>query len=101
MTQNGFDGVVIDWEFPGEGDSANFTTMLQELRSQLDAQGEADGRYYPLTIAAPAGKSNFENIQLSQIHQYLAWINLMTYNFTVVSSKTTDLSGRSGPMTRR
>jgi chitinase len=60
---------------------------------QLDAQGGADGRCYPLTIAAPAGKTNFENIQLSQIHQYLVWINLMTYDFTGVSSKTTDFVG--------
>ena len=62
MTRNGFDGIDIDWEFPGPTDSANFTTMLQELRNQLDAESEADGRHHPLTIAAPAGKSNFENI---------------------------------------
>ena len=41
MTQNNFDGVDIDWEFPAAADSANFTTMLKELRSQLDAQGAA------------------------------------------------------------
>jgi chitinase len=93
MTQNGFDGIDIDWEFPAASDSANFTTMLQELRAQLDAQGEADGFYHPLTIAAPAGESHYKNLQLSQIHPYLAWINLMTYNFTSVSSKTTDFVG--------
>ncbi len=93
MTQNGFDGIDIDWEFPAASDSSNFTTMLQELRNQLDAQGDADGQYYPLTIAAPAGQSHHKNIQLSQIHPYLAWINLMTYNFTVVSSKTADFVG--------
>jgi chitinase len=38
MTQNGFDGVDIDWEFPGAADSENFTALLQELRSELDAQ---------------------------------------------------------------
>ena len=42
MTQNNFDGVDIDWEFPAASDSVNFTTMLKELRSHLDAQGEAD-----------------------------------------------------------
>jgi chitinase len=93
MTQNNFDGVDIDWEFPAAADSANFTTMLKELRSQLDAQGAVDGRDYLLTIAAPAGKSNFENIQLSEIHPYLNWINLETYDFTTVSSKTTDFVG--------
>jgi chitinase len=96
MTQNGvggFDGIDIDWEFPGKGDSANFTTMLQELRNELDAQGDADGRHYLLTIAAAAGQSHFKDLQLAQIHPYLDWINLMTYNFTAVSSATTDLGG--------
>jgi chitinase len=55
MTQNGFDGIDIDWEFPGAVDSGNFTALLEELRSQPDAQGDADGRDYLLTIAAPAG----------------------------------------------
>src|SRR5271155_3339465 len=43
MAQNGFDGIDIDWEFPGAVDSQNFTALLAELRSQLDAQGDADG----------------------------------------------------------
>jgi chitinase len=93
MTQNGaggFDGIDIDWEFPGAQDSANFTTLLQDLRSRLDAQGEADGRSCLLTIAAPAGESHYKDLQLSLIHPYLDWINLETYDFTTVSSKTTD-----------
>ena len=94
MTEHGFDGIDIDWEFPGPSDSANFTTLLQDLRSRLDAQGVTDGRHYLLTIAAPAGESNFENIQLSQIHPYLDWINLETYDFTSVShAKITDFVG--------
>ena len=102
MTENGFDGMDIDWEFPGPSDSAHFTTLLRELRSHLDIQGATDGQHYLLTIAAPAGQSNFKNIQLSQIHPYLDWINLMTYNFTSVShARSRILSGRSRPMTRR
>jgi chitinase len=96
MTQNGtggFDGIDIDWEFPEAEDSANFTMLLQELRNQLDAQGTADGRHYLLTIAAPAGQSHYKYLQLPQIHPYLDWINLMTYNFTSVSSTTTDFVG--------
>jgi len=95
MKEHFFDGIDIDWEFPKtKEDSVNFTTMLRELRSELDTQGEIDGRHYILTIAAPAGKSNFENIQLSLIHPYLDWINLMTYDFTSVShAKITDFVG--------
>jgi chitinase len=90
MTQNGFDGIDIDWEFPGAVDSENFTALLQELRSQLDAQGDADGRDYLLTIAAPAGPQNIVNLQLALIHPYLDWINLMTYDFSTASSRETN-----------
>ena len=62
MTENGFDGIDIDWEFPGPEDSANFTTLLQELRGQLDAQSDADGSPYLLTMAAPAGQQNIVNL---------------------------------------
>ena len=90
MKDNGFDGIDIDWEFPTAAQKDIYTALLVELRKQLDAQGSADGRSYLLTIAAPAGPSNYENIDLAQIHPQLDWINLETYDFTVVSSKSTN-----------
>ncbi|WP_180539777.1 glycoside hydrolase family 18 protein [Nevskia soli] len=90
MTENGFDGIDIDWEFPGPEDSANFTTLLQQLRGQLDAQGEADGCHYLLTIAAPAGQQHIVNLQLPQIYPVVDWINLETYDFSTASSHKTN-----------
>jgi chitinase len=92
MKQYGFDGLDIDWEYPVSvgakpelgrpEDTENFTLLLAELRAQLDAQGEQDGGvYYLLTIAAPAGEYHYQHIQLDQIHPYLDWINVMTYDF--------------------
>jgi chitinase len=92
MTQNGFDGIDIDWEFPLPNDSGNFTTLLQELRSQLEAQGAADGQDYLLTIAAPAGHKNIENLQIAEIHPLLDWINLETYDFTTARSAMTNFN---------
>ncbi len=92
MTQNGFDGIDIDWEFPGPNDSTNFTTLLQELRGQLEAQGAAEGRTYLLTIAAPAGQKNIANLQLAQIHPLLDWINLESYDFSTASSSKTNFN---------
>lgn len=90
MVRYGFDGLDIDWEYPGGGgletnkarpeDTENFTLLLAELRRQLDAQGAQDDRHYLLTIAAPAGTQT-KQIQLDQIHQHLDWINVMTYDF--------------------
>jgi chitinase len=64
MIQNGFDGIDIDWEFPTATNSAYFTELLQKLRSQLDAQGDADGCHYLLTIAAPAGPIDITHLEL-------------------------------------
>ena len=90
MVDNGFDGIDIDWEFPTADQKDIYTELLVELRNQLNAQGKTSGRNYLLTIAAPAGASNYKNIDLAQIHPQLDWINLETYDFTVVASKTTN-----------
>ena len=85
----GFDGVDIDWEYPASNgmhkgharDRRNFTLLLAELRRQLDAQGQEDGRRYLLTIAAPAGRAKIAVLEVDQIHRYLDCINVMTYDF--------------------
>jgi chitinase len=79
-----FDGIDIDWEYPGfvehsgrPQDKENYTLLLKELYTAAKAQNP------PLlvTIAAPAGPSNIANLEIGKIHQYLDWINLMTYDF--------------------
>lgn len=90
ITQAGiFDGIDIDWEYPGAcgntcsyspDDTQNFTLLLEEFRNQLEAESAATHKHYTLSIAAPAGKSDYSLIQLSKIHPYLDFVNLMTYD---------------------
>lgn len=86
-----FDGVDIDWEYPDGGgldgtvsrpeDLHNYTLLMAELRAQLTAQGNADGKSYYLTAAASAGTNHIANLELSPLMNYLDWINIMTYDF--------------------
>lgn len=81
-----FDGIDIDWEYPAypgnpgniyrPDDTENFTALLAEFRQQLD---EIDPRLL-LTVAFPAGEARTK-IQLDQVHSYLDFINVMTYDF--------------------
>ena len=90
MEAYGFDGIDIDWEYPGGGglpsntsrpaDTENFTLLLQAVRTELDARGATQGRHYLLTIAAPAGADKIANIEVELIHPHLDFINVMTYD---------------------
>ena len=84
-----FDGVDVDWEYPGAcgntcnyspQDPQNFTALLAEFRSQLNALTAQTGHRYYLSIAAPAGSDKFNLLQLGSIHPYLDNIDLMTYD---------------------
>jgi chitinase len=84
-----FDGVDLDWEYPVSGgmypgrpeDKENYTLLVQEFRSQMNALQEATGRQYLLTIAAPAGKEQYSKMDLAGIAPHVDWVNVMTYDF--------------------
>lgn len=97
--QYDFDGIDIDWEFPAYAsvggrpeDTQNFTTLLRELYTAaknttgLKTVYDRFGKPTPsngllVTIAAPAGYTAMQGIQINNIHQYVDWINIMAYDF--------------------
>jgi len=85
-----FDGIAIDWEYPdevgngnphGPQDTHNFTLLLQELRSQLNAQGSADGKHYLLTADTPSGPEKVSHIEVGPVSRIVDWMNVMTFDF--------------------
>jgi chitinase len=90
ITKYGLDGVDLDWEYPVGGgletnskspnDKQNLTLLLQNIREKLDAQGLKDNKKYLLTIAAGVSNYYISNTEADKIHNYLDFINLMTYD---------------------
>jgi chitinase len=89
MMANNFDGLDIDWEYPCSDqagivaraqDRKNFTLMLKNLRDKLDRQGETDSKHYLLTIALGASQKCVDDVEMSIIHNYLDFVNIMTYD---------------------
>ncbi len=84
-----FDGVDLDWEFPGYAphggrpiDKANFTKLLQELRAKLAVLKASTGKSYQLSAAVSCNPSIAANgYEFANIEPLLDVVNLMSYDF--------------------
>ncbi|MFJ7246435.1 glycoside hydrolase family 18 protein [Kitasatospora sp. NPDC098652] len=85
-----FDGIDIDWEYPGGGgdagnvvrpeDGRNYTLLMAEFRRQLDALSGRKGRHYLLTAAVAANETVADRLELPELSRSVDWLNLMTYD---------------------
>ena len=87
-----FDGVDIDWEFPGgkganpnlgdpEIDGHTYLTLMQELRSMLDRLSNDTGKSYQLTSAISAGDDKIAVVDYTTAQESMDYIFIMTYDF--------------------
>src|ERR1700722_16683284 len=76
-----FDGFNIDWEFPTATDTQNFTALLAEFRSQLNALSKTTGKQYSLSFDGPAGAQNYVNIDLRKAAEPVDFITIDGYNY--------------------
>ncbi|WP_198419088.1 glycosyl hydrolase family 18 protein [Motilimonas pumila] len=87
-----FDGVDIDWEFPGGGgenaslgdpvnDGPAYIALMAELRAMLDELSLETGKEYEVTSAIGVGYDKIEDVDYGQAVQHMDYIFAMTYDF--------------------
>jgi chitinase len=88
-----FDGIDIDWEYPGVqgignnvvdtvNDKHNMTLLMAEFRKQLDAYSATQGgKKFYLTAAIGAGSEKIDQTEPAEYSKSMDWVNVMTYDF--------------------
>ncbi|KAK8091452.1 hypothetical protein PG997_001813 [Apiospora hydei] len=83
MSNFGFDGVDLDWEYPGAPDRGgqdrdvdNFTSLIRDIREWFTAQSNGWG----LSLTIPTSYWYMRWFDVEQLVKHVDWINLMTYD---------------------
>jgi chitinase len=87
-----FDGFNIDWEFPGPGDKQNFTALLKEFRTQLNALSKTTGKKYVLTFDSPNTPKKYANIDLKAAAAQVDFLTIDGYDYASSDDKQTNES---------
>lgn len=96
-----FDGIDLDWEWPGsEGnagniirpeDRRNFTRLLREFRRQLDAYGRTTRTHYLLTAFLPAARAKIDaGFEVDEIFDELDFATVQGYDLHGAWEPTTN-----------
>jgi len=74
----------VDWEYPKSSTEAeHLVLLLKACREAMDAYSCTlpTKHHFELTVACPAGKQNYDNMDLPGMDKYLDFWNLMAYDY--------------------
>jgi chitinase len=92
VTQNEFDGIDLDWEFPSDiAEGKNQTKLIKELRERFN---EIDTTLL-ITMAVSAGSFYGQFSEYEKIVENIDWFSMMGYDF---HGTWTEHAGHNAPL---